>query len=342
MIMDRKKYINELKLGLENAKKDEKYIDLCVNYANKLINNNLPVIFDIEHFALLIGINKNILNRVIYSENSFYKNVEIPKKNGDKRELSIPSLPLKYMQKWILDNILYNIPISKFATGFCRKKSIVTNARQYIGKQCIINIDIKDFFPSIKIKKIFNIFYYYGYTKEVSFLLSKLCCYKGKLPQGSPASPYLSNIASLKIDKRISKLAKKYNANYSRYADDITISGNYGIIKCKDIIKTILEEEGFNINDRKTRILYKHQRQEVTGIIVNSNKITVGRKYKRKLMQEIYFCLKFGFKNHLKKININRKFYKGYLYGKAYFVNMVEPKYAKNIFKLLDKIDWDY
>ena len=340
--MDKKDYLEKLKTSLLENQKDEFYTEICLEYATRLLDKNLPVIFDIEHFALIIGVEKNFLNKLLYCENRFYREIEISKKNGGYRLLSVPSLELKYIQKWILDNILYNIKVSKFATGFHKKRSILTNANNHLQKECIINMDIKDFFPSITQKIVFNIFYYYGYTKEVSFLLSKLCCYKGRLPQGSPTSPYISNIACLKLDKRISKLAEKYKANYSRYADDITISGNYGIKKCIGIVADILENEGFKINEKKTRISYKHQKQEVTGLIVNNDKVKISKKYKKELMQEIYYCIKFGFKNHLEKIDINKHFYKEYLYGKAYFINSVEPEYAKKIFENLEKIDWDY
>lgn len=340
--MDKKEYLDKLKTNLLEAKKNQYYVKECLKYANKLLDNNLPVIFDIEHFALILGVKKHFINKLLYCENRFYRDIEIPKKNGGYRLLSMPSLKLKYIQKWILYNILYNIRVSKFATGFHKKRSILTNANNHLQKECIINMDIKNFFPSVKQQRIFNIFYYYGYTKEVSFLLSKLCCYKGRLPQGSPASPYLSNIVCLKLDKRISKLAEKYKANYSRYADDITISGNYGIKKCINIITNILEDEGFKINENKTRISYKHQKQEVTGLIVNNSQVKISKKYKKELMQEIYYCIKFGFKNHLEKTNINKRFYKEHLYGKAYFINSVEPEYAKKIFENLEKIDWDY
>ena len=106
-------------------------------------------------------------------------------------------MELKYIQRWILDNILSKIKVSEFATGFCANCSIVDNAKYHINKECVINIDIKDFFPSISFERIFRVFAYYGYTKEVSFFLAKLCTYEDELPQGSPASPMLSNIVNL-------------------------------------------------------------------------------------------------------------------------------------------------
>lgn len=340
--LDKEIYINVLKESLSNSNKGKAYTLACVNYAERLIDNNLPVIFDIKHLSLLLGIDLQFLTFIMISECSQYRESTIPKKSGGIRVLCVPSITLKYIQRWILDNILSNIRISNYATGFCEKKSILTNAIPHINKDCVINMDIKDFFPSITIDTIFKIFYYYGYTREVSFALAKLCSYEGVLPQGSPASPYLSNIVCLKLDKRLSALAQKYESDYTRYADDITISGNYGLSNCIGIIKDILLDEGFTANEKKTRIAYKYQRQEVTGLVVNDSEVRVNKKYKKALMQQVYYCSKFGVSNHLKKIGSNKPFFKEHMYGKAFFIYMVEPDEGKKFLDLLDEIEWDY
>lgn len=340
--MDKEIYIKNLKEALKNARHDECYNTACIKYAERLIDNALPVIFDLNHLANLLGVDLKFLTSIMFSEQCYYKEHYIPKKNGNLRALHIPSVTLKYIQRWILDNILSNIKISEYATGFCLEKSILTNAIPHVNKNCVINMDIKDFFPSITIDTIFRIFFYYGYTHEVSFSLAKLCTYEEVLPQGSPTSPYLSNIACLKLDKRLSNLAKKYDASYTRYADDITISGNFGISSCIPIVRLILNEEGFKANESKTRISYKYQRQEVTGLVVNDNKIRINKKYKKAIMQQIYYCLKFGVKSHLNKISNDKFFFKEHIYGKAFFICMVEPEEGRKILNLLDKITWDY
>ena len=185
-------------------------------------------------------------------------------------------------------------------------------------------------------------FFYYGYTKEISFVLTKLCTYRGKLPQGSPASPYLSNIVCLKMDKRLHQLASKNGADYTRYADDITFSGDYRIQYCMPLIQRIIEDEGFYINSAKTRILYKHQRQEVTGLIVNNQMVRINKKYKRNVDQEIYYCLKYGVSSHLQRIGCEKSFYKEHLYGKVYFIKMVEPEVGNHLLNKLSEINWEY
>lgn len=339
--MNKELYLKNLEEAIK-AEYGVSYYTLCSRYAVRLIDNGLPVIFDISHFARLIGINKNALLAMVFRDDLFYSTAQVPKKSGGVRQISIPSVDLKYIQRWILDNILSNIAVSKCAFGFKKKVSIADNARIHLQKKCIINLDLADFFPSISFEKVFNIFVYYGYTKEVSFLLAKLCTFKGVLPQGSPASPYISNICCMKLDARLFGLAKKYDASYSRYADDMTFSGTHDLKSILEPVKRIICEEGFSINSKKTRIAYSHQRQEVTGLIVNTDHITIPKKFIRSLFQELYYCKKYGVSDHLQRIHCTKTFYKEHIYGKIYFVNSIDPPKANALFKLADQIDWDY
>lgn len=335
-------YINNLKKHLIEDKTKADDITIYLQYAERLLDNQLPVIFDPMHLSLLLGADMNDLLAVIFLANKNYQIIKIPKKNNGYRELTIPSINLKYAQQWILKNILNNIRISEYAVGFHRDRSILTNAKYHLNKECILNIDLENFFPSISFERVFRIFYYYGYTKEMSFFFAKLCCYNNGLPQGAPTSPYLSNIVCLKLDKRLSSIAKKFHATYSRYADDITFSGSKNIQLMLPIVREIIIDEGFKINDKKTRIQRNFHKQMVTGIVVNEKTPKVPKKFKKELSQEIYFCKKFGFANHQKHIGDHHAFYKEHLYGKAYFIKMIEPELGKKFLQQLDLIDWDY
>lgn len=176
----------------------------------------------------------------------------------------------------------------------------------------------------------------------MSYILAKLCTYKGLLPQGSPASPYISNIRCIMFDKRLSSLAQKYNANYSRYADDITVSGSKNIINLLCTINTILNEEGFQLNDKKTRFAYNYQKQEVTGLIVNGSEVKISKRYIREVLKNIYYIKKYGLFEHLQRSRNVSSFYKEHLYGQAYFIYMIEKGKGKNILEKLDNINWDY
>lgn len=335
-------YLNRLKEQLNATDYGDIYSTACIEYATKLVKNNLPVIFDDIHLATLLGLDIQELIHFIFSQDYQYKSISIPKKSGGIREISSPSLELKSFQRWILDNIVKNMHVSEHAYGFLDDISIYDNAHNHINMECVINLDLKDFFPTITQETVFRIFSYYGYTKQVSFFLARLCTYKGVLPQGSPVSPALSNITCLKLDKRLGLLIDKFEGIYSRYADDITISGRKAITNCIPIVEEIITDEKFKINEKKSRIAYKYQRQNVTGLNVNNGKVTIPKIYRNQVKSEIYYCKKYGVDNHLKRIKSDKSFYKEHLYGKVYFINMVNKIEAKKLFEELDSINWDY
>ena len=341
--MDKDLYLHQLREALIESGKKAKYIELCIGYATNLLDADLPVIFDKQHFAGLLGMNLSDLVSLLYIDSEILYTVrEIPKKRGGTRQIVMPCILLKYIQRWILDNILAHIPVSEYATGFQKGSSILLNANMHTNQECIVNIDLQDFFPTISMEDVFRIFSYYGYTKELSYTFAKLCTFNESLPQGSPASPCISNICCLKLDKRLSRLANSVQATYSRYADDITFSGPRDIVGIMSRAFAIIAEEGFRVNENKTRVAYGHQRQEVTGLIVNGRGVSVSKKYKRKLQQEIYYCKKYGPYDHQKYTNDFHSFLKEHLYGKAYFVKMVEPEVGEKMLASLDEVNWDY
>ena len=317
--------------------------DLINEYNKRLNDNNVPIIYNLRHLRQLLGIRKNAQERLFGAKKrESYKCFKIPKKNGGTRTIEAPSDELKRIQLWIKENILDKFSVSQYAKGFRKGVSIYDNALPHVGKELVINIDLKDFFPSIGYMEVYKVFKYIGYTDSVSKLLTILCTNTANvLPQGSPASPALSNLVSLKLDKRLSCLAKSIGADYTRYADDITFSGDGTIKKYEKVIRKIIREEGYTINEDKFRMQYAFQRQEVTGLIVN-DKVSVPEKYIRELDNAIYYCKKYGVSDHMKHINCEKGFYKEHLYGKAYFVKMIEPIIGDKFLAELDKITWEY
>ncbi|MHA0857527.1 retron St85 family RNA-directed DNA polymerase [Paenibacillus sp. CMAA1364] len=336
-------YLDELKQELCDNGFDDAYIRLCLDYSERLIANRLPVIFDKIHLSMLFGMEVKEITVLVKSIENEYTIKNIPKKSGETRELYIPSPKLKEIQRWILDEILYNIKVSPHCTGFVKEKSILENARLHENKACVMNLDIRNFFPSIRFEAIYRVFYYHGYTSEVSYYLARLCTVHSFLPQGAPTSPYLSNIVCLRLDKRLSSLVSKYDANYSRYADDITLSGrSSNIVPRLPLIRKILDSEGFEINYKKVRVQKQQERQMVTGLVVN-NKARVPKEVERKLRQQIYYCNKFGVYEHLKRTKKNKlSGFKEHLYGLAMFIKMIDSRKGEKYVSDLNEIPWDY
>jgi RNA-directed DNA polymerase len=332
--------IDTLKKMMEDEQFSEDYINLCITYARNLEEKGLPIIFDSIHLAKLIGIRTEELYSYYELAQTLYRTAVIPKKTGGSRKLNAPSENLKYIQKWIVENVLYRLDTSKVATGFVPRKSIVDNAKPHVGKECIINLDLKDFFPSIKYIWVYNLFKSLGYTRHLSMLFTGICTLNNELPQGAPSSPYLSNLICEKLDSRLSGLAEHIGACYTRYADDLTFSGSKEITKYIKLIKRVIKEEKFELNEKKVRVRFSYHQQMVTGLVVN-DKLSVPQKTKKYLRQQIYYAKKYGVSSSLEKQGVTKSNYNGHLFGLAYFIKMVEPDCGTEFIEKLKQIDWE-
>ena len=326
---------------LEKQIIDQETVDDILRYQQRLKDNGVPIIFNLRHIRKIFRIRHNEQDLFFGDERKhLYHSFTIPKKSGGLREIEAPNKRLKSIQRWIKDEILESFSPSEYATGFRSNYSIVDNAKKHVGKELVINFDLKDFFPSITYADVLRLFVYIGYRLDVAHLLTKLCTNgKNVLPQGSPASPIISNLVLLRLDKRLGKLAESINCDYSRYADDITFSGNKSIKSIVPLVQQIIDEEGYTVNERKIRLQYSNQRQEVTGLTVNK-KISVSATLIKEIENAIYFCSKYGVEDHMKHIGCNKSFYKEHLFGIAYFINMVDRDKGQRYLKELDAIIW--
>jgi retron-type reverse transcriptase len=213
-----------------------------------------------------------------------YYTFQIPKGNGKFRKITAPTEELKQAQREVLRS-LSHIKVSRDAMGFTEGKSIVTNARKHLGKPFIMNIDMKDFFPSITWGMVVRALIREGVGEDLAKNIAWLCTLDGVLPQGAPTSPFLSNIVCKPMDKKISKLCT--NVTYTRYADDITLSGEKEqVLSTLEKVVEVIKSYGLRINYKKVHGFTAAYRQEVTGIVVNQ-KTNVNRdnilKFRAKL-----------------------------------------------------------
>lgn len=300
-------------------------VNKYIPYISKLQKNNIPIIFEKQHLSHLIGIQERTLDKIIISPSKFYREFSIPKKQGGMRDIKSPYPSLLMCQKWIYKNILLKDSLHPNCHGFTPSKSIFTNANLHTNKKCILKMDLKNFFPSIPMGWIINYFMKIGYTHNVSFSLASICCYDRHLAQGAATSPYLSNLLLKKFDARIEALCIKYNITYSRYADDLTFSGEYIPHSFASIVEGIIENYGLTPNKEKTRLLINANQKIVTGISVSGEKIALPRKYKRKLKNEIHFIITYGYVSHINNLKIKDPNYLLSLLGKVNFWLQVEP-----------------
>lgn len=227
----------------------------------------------LPELARRLGVSVPELQKVPIQYNVF----RIPKRTGGVRLISAPCPELKGIQKRILRRLLTRLNAHPCAMGFERGRSILTNASPHAGRDIIIRMDIQEFFPSIKSARVERFFRAIGWDKESARSLTRICTNEDALPQGAPTSPRLSNLVNIRLDARLAELARKLGIGYTRYADDLTFSltstpGPDAVRpgSIVHIVKAILQDEGYNIHlHKKLRISRRHQRQVVTGLVVN-------------------------------------------------------------------------
>ena len=245
-----------------------------------------------------------------------YKEVEKPKKHGGTRTLKPPNFNLRKIQRIILDKILYKHPQLECVYGLSKDKSILDNAKFHqknVDEQLFI-LDIEDFFPSVPKKSISNIFTRIGFNKENSSILTKLCTIDDSLPQGAPTSPYLASMVCSKLDKKIFNYCKKRGLIYTRYFDDISISGKNISDKHIKEIEKIIFKGGFKCNQTKREFFDYNTDKTINSVFISKSGLSVTNSYKKEIIEihqkaladnsiqnQRTFAGKFGFYLHINK-----------------------------------------
>jgi RNA-directed DNA polymerase len=360
--------------------KSQEFIDSCLAYAKKLSDKDFPVTFSLEHLAIQIGVQSNYLisligdhkNEITYDFELKYKRYnyfKLKKKKGGFREIMSPAKDLKFIQKWILVNILSKYELADSCKGFRQGVSIFHNANVHEHSEMILKIDLLKFYDTITEKRVYRVFRSLGYIKNLAYSLAKITTAKHResywksfddtsnealkelvkqkppiLPQGSPTSPMISNIAATKMDYRFEALSKKQNCRYSRYADDLTFSiTKEGKLPSLKLITKIIADEGFFINTKKTKYMKKGCKQYVTGL-TTTNGTNVSKKYRKEISEHIYYCRKHGVNGHLERridfSNYNNIKFHNWLYGHLCFIKSVNECASKKMLEDFNKITW--
>lgn len=224
----------------------------------------------LDQLAKELSTSEFTLLRYVYRSAEFYRRFKRRKSNGDYRVIHAPHEDLKNLQRAIIKRFLADIPLPNECTGFRPGKSILTNSLPHCGRRFVFNIDIEDFFATISSERVLGLFLRLGFSFPVACVLTELTTFVGSLPQGAPSSPYLANLVCHGLDLDMAEFCIARGWNYTRYCDDITISGdtNFSLADMR-LIGEILDSEGFQLNMRKTRFLRRNSAQIVSGLVVN-------------------------------------------------------------------------
>ena len=264
-----------------------------------------------------------------------YTTYELPKKSGGTRIISAPAPHLKLAQRALLQ-LLYREKLSKAAVGFVPGKSIRDNACHHVGQDIVVNADIKGFFPSTTYKQVYGLSRRLAGEKLLPMaarLFSEICCHDGHLATGAPTSPAASNLILKPLDEALLKISTKLGVSYSRYADDVTFSGDSAAVWMLKPLTSYLERLGYEPDPKKTNIFRKGRRQSVTGVVVNE-KVTLARPLRKKLRAAVHRRVGGGTPEWHGQAMSDQAL-KGYL---AYLF-MLSPEHAKPLLAKLEALD---
>ena len=291
----------------------------------------------------------------------------LPRRSGGIRVIESPKANLKELQRRILVGILDRVPVHAAVHGFVKGRSIRTFAAPHVGRDVVLRLDLRDFFPTFPGARVQALFRTLGYPEEVADRLGGLCTNtvprdvwacrpeeigvpawsearalyaRPHLPQGAPTSPALANLMAYRLDCRLSGLARSAGAVYTRYADDLAFSGgeefSRGVERFSAYAAAIALEEGFGVNHHKKRIMRQGVRQRLAGVVVN-RKLSVSRRERERLEAILTNCVRLGPDSQNREGHPN---FRAHLEGRVSFVEMIDRAQGQRLRSILSAIRW--
>lgn len=335
----------------------------------KLARWKLPILHTADDIAQWLGMPVNRLAWLAHKcrkgrpegvRQSHYHYTWRKKRTGGVRLIESPKRELRMIQRKILRDLLDRVPVSHAAHGFVKQRSIRTNAAIHAKSAILLRLDLKDFYAAVTFNRVVAIFRTLGYSREVALWLSRLTTaaiptnlvspkedslaawrYRRRhLPQGAPTSPALANLSAYYLDQRLAGLAKSFRARYSRYADDLTFSGDESLdTKLRlfiQLVELAIRAERFCSNSKKRQVLRRHQRQVVTGVVVNERPNICRRDFDT-LKAILTNCVKLGPASQNREQHPN---FAAHLAGRIAHIAAFHPTRAEKLRRLYVQIDW--
>ena len=297
---------------------------------------------------------------------SHYHHHWVAKARGGWRLLEAPKARLKRMQRWLLDNVIVPIPPADVAHGFVRDRSVRTFVAPHVGRPVVVRMDLEDFFASVSRARVVALFRRVGYPRRVAAALAGLCTAPtpeavlaahpreavdlaqrfltnarlrdAHLPQGAPTSPALSNLAAWRLDRRVAGLAAGFGATMTRYADDLAFSGDAAFGRSLRFfvarVGAIALEEGFRVNQRKTRVMRQGRRQSLCGVVVNDT-ANLPRRERDRLRATLFNAARSGLEN---QNHDGRPDFRRHLEGRVAWAAALNPGFGRRAKAMLARV----
>jgi RNA-directed DNA polymerase len=282
------------------------------------------------------------------------------KRTGSYRLIEAPKPMLKAIQRRLLREILDQVPVHSMCQGFVIGRSIRTNAEPHTGQRVVVKLDLENFYSTVGHSRVVAIFRSLGYSREAAIWLaglttssipanmdvpdnnlSLLNVYRGRhLPQGAPTSPALANLSAFSLDLRLAGLSRKFQAQYTRYADDLTFSGPqrflYGLPVFLPLVGKIIKAERFRLHPAKRQIRRSNQQQKVTGVVVNTH-VNIDRAEYDRLKALLTNCRRHGAKSQNRDSHDD---FAQHVLGRIGHVKHLNPHKGDKLLGMFRLIDW--
>lgn len=294
-----------------------------------------------KDLALHLGVAQEELKAlVLHIDRSYSPPIPHQTAHNKIRFLYKPKKRLKTVQRLIHNKILSQIPLPASIHCYRKRRSIVTNAREHIGQQVVAKLDIKDFFPSVRPRLVYDLFTALGCAPDVARLFTKLTTYQGEFPQGAPTSPMIANLilAHTGLQARLKGLCDQHGFTLTIYGDDITVSGRSYIEEFMRLFCKIVQQCGFSVKLEKVQFQTAQERQIVTGVVVNK-KPNIKREDRRQLRAVLHRCQVRGPSSVVSEGESVDQL-KHRLRGKISYAMQVNPALGKQCLEAFRQIDW--
>lgn len=289
---------------------------------------NLVPVLSLGHLAHRSGASYGYLREIVERRRDPYEDITRPKSDGRMRPISSPDPPLMEVQRWILRNVLPSVRVDGSSYAYQVNRSIVQCAERHIGARWLVKFDLHDFFGTIAERRVYGVLHELGYPALVSFEMGRLCTrlrgnyeprqysasayssipayrvpFQGVLPQGAPTSGALANAVAYRLDRRLTAVASSRALVYTRYSDDLTFSAGSGFDRrlaaaLIALVRRVVEDEGFLVHDRKTRVVPPGARHIVLGLLVDREAVRLLPEFKRRIEVHIRGVTMFGLAQH--------------------------------------------
>ncbi|MGD9633717.1 MAG: reverse transcriptase family protein [Pirellulales bacterium] len=297
-----------------------------------------------EQLALLLEVEVDFIESVVSNPEAFYTSFSIPKSNGLSREIKPPTKCLRRVQRTLL-NLLYDrVVLRSCLHGGVPRKSIVTHAQSHLGRAMLATLDIRDFYPSTTLEHLRQVATALGFVDEAATDLLLLVTLNGRLPQGAPTSSLFANLAFAPGDTEFIDICRnrgrrRWNLRYSRYVDDIAISGDCDLREMRDEFVRAIGTANYTVADEKIHFKGRHERQIVTGLVVN-DKLRPTKEYIRDLKHDIRNCLNLGAALVAIAEGVTVRTLKNQLSGKVAHLSRVDRELGRHFHGMMCGVDW--